>query len=460
MSTTNDIFVIIKIIGVSRKMDKAKKKKGKKSIILLFILGLMLITVGSVLAYLSSPSYVSKTVIKEFSQKAIELIGNRVETGLEDNYKTASNIKINLKSDYFQALATMDPSYAMISNLLNNLSNTENNITMIQDKENKKLFLNLDSKLAGQSLLNTKYLVENATAYYSIDGITSTYVNNGNNNYFESLNSTTTTNENTKYIIEKIAESLAKNLEDNYLSESYNNEYKIITITLTEKDIVTYINKVINDLKKDDKANKIMTGYNANFSKTKITAEDISGIGTIKVNIYLDKLLSQAKIYELELKDNNKITYSKEDGKEIIEIISEDEKVTLEIRSQGEKTEISIKDGNNTSLGTITISKTSTNYDIVANIISEETSLDFGYNYQITNLKKGTSYDSSATMTMKITAQDTTILDGNITITGQTTNDVTINEDTSGSVLASSLTGTQSELLQQKLSLIILSWMS
>ena len=331
---------------------------------------------------------------------------------------------------------------------------------MIQDKENKKLFLNLDSKLAGQSLLNTKYLVENATAYYSIDGITSTYVNNGNNNYFESLNSTTTTNENTKYIIEKIAESLAKNLEDNYLSESYNNEYKIITITLTEKDIVTYINKVINDLKKDDKANKIMTGYNANFSKTKITAEDISGIGTIKVNIYLDKLLSQAKIYELELKDNNKITYSKEDGKEIIEIISEDEKVTLEIRSQGEKTEISIKDGNNTSLGTITISKTSTNYDIVANIISEETSLDFGYNYQITNLKKGTSYDSSATMTMKITAQDTTILDGNITITGQTTNDVTINEDTSGSVLASSLTGTQSELLQQKLSLIILSLMS
>lgn len=441
-------------------MDKAKKKKEKKSIILLFILGLMLITVGSVLAYLSSPSYVSKTVIKEFSQKAIELIGNRVETGLEDNYKTASNIKINLKSDYFQALATMDPSYAMISNLLNNLSNTENNITMIQDKENKKLFLNLDSKLAGQSLLNTKYLVENATAYYSIDGITSTYVNNGNNNYFESLNSTTTTNENTKYIIEKIAESLAKNLEDNYLSESYNNEYKIITITLTEKDIVTYINKVINDLKKDDKANKIMTGYNANFSKTKITAEDISGIGTIKVNIYLDKLLSQAKIYELELKDNNKITYSKEDGKEIIEIISEDEKVTLEIRSQGEKTEISIKDGNNTSLGTITISKTSTNYDIVANIISEETSLDFGYNYQITNLKKGTSYDSSATMTMKITAQDTTILDGNITITGQTTNDVTINEDTSGSVLASSLTGTQSELLQQKLSLIILSLMS
>lgn len=61
---------------------------------------------------------------------------------------------------------------------------------------------------------------------------------------------------------------------------------------------------------------------------------------------------------------------------------------------------------------------------------------------------------------MKVTAQDTTIFDGTITITGKTTNDTTINEDTSNSVLASSLTGTQTELLQQKISLIILNLMS
>lgn len=441
-------------------MEKEKKKKGKKLVVGLIILGLILIAGGGVLTYFSSPSYVSKTVIKEFGQKATELMNSRIETGLEDNYKTTSNIKMNLKSDYFSALATMDPSYAMISNLLNNLSNTENNITMVQDKENKKLFFNLDSKLSGQSLINTKYLVENATAYYSIDGVTNTYVNNGNNNYFESLNSSTTTNENLKYLIEKIAESMANNLEESYLSESYTDEYKVITITLTEQNIVTYGNKIINDLKNDEKANQIMTGYNANFSEVKLTEKDVTGTGTIKVNIYLDKILSQVSQYELELGNGNKCIYYKENGKEIVELISKEETTTLEIEKHGEKTEINIKDGSNASLGTVTISQTSTNYDIVANITSEEATLDFGYNYQITNLKKGTSYDSAATITIKMTAQNTTIIDGTITVTGQTTNDTTISEDTSTSVLASTLSGTQTELLQQKIALIILSLMS
>ncbi len=441
-------------------MEKEKKKKGKKLVVGLIILGLILIAGGGVLTYFSSPSYVSKTVIKEFGQKATELMNSRIETGLEDNYKTTSNIKMNLKSDYFSALATMDPSYAMISNLLNNLSNTENNITMVQDKENKKLFFNLDSKLSGQSLINTKYLVENATAYYSIDGVTNTYVNNGNNNYFESLNSSTTTNENLKYLIEKIAESMANNLEESYLSESYTDEYKVITITLTEQNIVTYGNKIINDLKNDEKANQIMTGYNANFSEVKLTEKDVTGTGTIKVNVYLDKILSQVSQYELELENGNKCIYYKENGKEIVELISEEETTTLEIEKHGEKTEINIKDGSNASLGTVTISQTSTNYDIVANITSEEATLDFGYNYQITNLKKGTSYDSAATITIKMTAQNTTIIDGTITVTSQTTNDTTISEDTSSSVLASTLSGTQTELLQQKIALIILSLMS
>ncbi len=437
-----------------------ENKKGKKKITILIILGIILICGGIILTYLSSPSYVSKTVIKEFGQKATDVITNKLETGLEENYKTTSSIKMDLKSDYFAALTAIDPSYAIMSNLLNNLSNTENNITIVQDKQKKKLFLNWDSKLSGQNLINTKYLVDNATAYYAIDGVTNTYVNNGNNNYFESLNSSTTTNENIKYIIEKITESMANNLDKSYLSETYKDEYKMITITLTEQNLITYGNKIITDLKNDEKANKIMTGYNPDFSKTKLTKEDIISSGTIKINIYLDKLLPQVKIYELELENGNKITYLKGKNQDKIEIKSTEEVIIFEIVNHKNKTEINIKDQNNKSYGKVTISKTNTNYDIVANIESDTSTINFGYNYQITNLKKGTSYNSSLTITMKVTAQTTTIFDGKITVTGQTSNNTTITEDTSNSVLASTLSKTQSELLEQKISLIILSLMS
>lgn len=441
-------------------MKHKEKKKGKKSVVILIVLGLILFASGTALTYLSSPGYVSKTVIKEFSKKAQEAMTNNTETGLEENYKTISNIKMNLNSDYFQAISSMNPSYAIISNLLNNLSNTENNITMIQDKQNKKLFLNFDSKLSGQSLINAKYLVENSTAYYAIDGVTNAYVNNGNNNYFESLNSSTTTNENIKYIIEKTTESMVNNLDKSYLSETYTDEYKIITITMTEQNLVTYSNKIINDLKSDNKAKKIMTGYDSDFSKKKVIAEDVTGIKTIKFNVYLDKMSSQAKVYELELENGNKITYFKENDKDIVEIKSNEEKTILEIIPQGKKTEINIKDEKNTSFGTVSISRTNTNYDIVANITSGEATFDFGYNYQITNLKKGQSYDSKATVTIKLTSQNITVLDGTITVTGTTTSDTTITEDTSNSVLASTLSGTQNELLQQKISLVMLSLMS
>lgn len=441
-------------------MKTKSQRKSKKLIILLIIFSVLLIAGGGTLAYISSPSYISKTTIKEFGKKAAELINNRTETGLEDNYKRTGAIKFNLRSDYFQALAPMSSSYTMISNLLTNLSNTENNIVIIQDKQNKKLFLNFDSKLAGQNLINTKYLVENATAYYSIDGITNTYVNNGNNNYFESLNSSTTTNENIEYIIEKVTEAMINNLEKDYLSASYTDQYKIVTITLTERDLVTYGNKIINALKKDKKANQIMTGYNANFTSSKLTEKEVSGIGTLKLNIYLDKLLSKVKSYEIELENGNRIIYSSENGQEIIEIKTKEETIMLEIKKQGEKTEIEVKDGKNTHLGNVVISRTNTNYDIVANITSQEISMNFGYNYQINNLKKGKEYSSNTLLTMKMTAQNTIIFDGTITVTTQTTNDTTINEDTSKSILASSLTETQKDLLQQKISLITLSLMS
>ena len=446
---------------MDNKEEYGKKKSKKKLVLILGILGIIMLAGGSVLSYFTSKTYVATTVVKNMTENAVQVMAQGQETGLEDNYKTVSNVKINLQSDYYQSLASMDPSYATIANLFRNLSNTDSNITTVQDKENKRLFVSVDTTLQAQPLMNMKYLVEDATEYYYIDGVSSTYINNGNNNYFESLNSTTTTNENITYIIEKIGESVSNNLKEEYLTESYEGEYKEITITLTEDNLVELINNVLDDLKEDSKANQIMTGYNQDFANQRVTKEQVSGLGTIRLHIYINKIYGAIERYELELGDETSLVYYQESDKNILELIESNETTArLEITTQGEKTDIVITDGNGTNLGTISISKTSTNQDIIVNITEADTSLDITYNKQLTNLQKGTSYDSTTTMSIKMASSNITLIDGTITITSTTTNDTTISEDVSNSVLASTMTGTEQELLNQKLTTVFTQLMS
>ena len=445
---------------MDNKEEYGKKKSKKKLVLILGILGIIMLAGGGVLSYFTSKTYVATTVVKNMTENAVQVMAQGQETGLEDNYKTVSNVKINLQSDYYQSLASMDPSYATIANLFRNLSNTDSNITTVQDKENKRLFVSVDTTLQAQPLMNMKYLVEDATEYYYIDGVSSTYINNGNNNYFESLNSTTT-NENITYMIEKIGESVSNNLKEEYLTESYEDEYKEITITLTEDNLVELINNVLEDLKEDSKANQIMTGYDQDFANQRVTKEQVSGLGTIRFHIYINKIYGAVERYELELGDETSLVYYQESDKNILELIESNETTArLEITTEGEKTDIVITDGNGTNLGTISISKTSTNQDIIVNITEADTSLDITYNKQLTNLQKGTSYDSTTTMSIKMASSNMTLIDGTITITSTTTNDTTISEDVSNSVLASTMTGTEQELLNQKLTTVFTQLMS
>lgn len=436
-------------------MKSKGKNQGTKKIIIIFIISLILLIAGIVLSYFSSAKYVATKAVKGLGQNVIELANStNKNTGLEENFKVTSTIKVNLQSDYFQALSSLSPDYQVVSNLLSNLSNTETQVTMTQDKQNKKLLINYDTKLSGEPLANVKYLVDNATEYYYIDGLTQNYINNGNNGYFESLNSTTTTKENAEYIIEKITEAASNNIKDEYLSETYEKDSKKITITLTEDDMVEFLNNIIDELKKDSKANQIMTGYDKNFSKAKVTKSDVASLGTVTINIYIDKFIGQIKKYEIKSNDDA-ITYYEGQNK-VIEIRNKDELVTkLDITTNGDKIDIKITDGNNTNIGNLSINKTSTNYDVVANITTEEFSANFGYNSQITNLKQGNSYDSSTIISLDITANDTVLLNGTIEITSTTTNDTAINEDVSNSVLASTVGSTPSDLVMQKIAEIM-----
>ena len=224
-------------------------------------------------------------------------------------------------------------------------------------------------------------------------------------------------------------------------------------ITLSNKQKAEYINNILQDLKQDSKANQILTGYNSEFSSLKVSEKDLEGTDNLDIHIYLDQLTTQVKRYEIYPSDSEEIVYSKEDGQDVLSFVSGDEKsgqdvekINFTITKSGEKT-----DQDNTSLGSISITKTSTNYDIIMNFTSGTTVINLGYNSQLTNLEKASSYNKNTTMTINISADATTIIDGTITYNTTTTSDTSITEDISTSQLASTLTEEQNALIEQQL---------
>ena len=446
-------------------MNENVKKKGPNKIfgILLLLIAVIAIGAGIFLTYITSPKFIATETIKKMSENIVSFMdNNKTDTGLEENYKKTSTVTMNLQSDYLTTLSQTDPSMVPYANLLRNLTNTTSTTTMVQDIENSRLFLDYNTTLNEEPLINLKYLVENSTEYYYIDGVSQTYINNGNNNYFESLNSETSINDNTKYLIEKVGESLASHIEDSYLSSSYESDYKKITITLTEDDLVTVVNNVLSDLKKDSKASKILSGYNESFNDFEISKDMISGLGTVEFNIYIDKVLGTVKKYDMNLEESKiELSYDDSTDQKELELIANNESVgKVQFSTNDGNITLNIVDDSNNIVGTISTTQTSTNYDIIINLTLDTTIIDINYNNQITNLKKNTSYDSTTNIAINISSNNTTLINGTINITSNITNDTRIEEDTSTSVLASTLPAPKEQLLTEKMTTVFTRLMS
>ena len=94
------------------------------------------------------------------------------------------------------------------------------------------------------------------------------------------------------------------------------------------------------------------------------------------------------------------------------------------------------------------------------NLTLDTTIIDINYNNQITNLKKNTSYDSTTNIAINISSNNTTLINGTINITSNITNDTRIEEDTSTSVLASTLPAPKEQLLTEKMTTVFTRLMS
>ena len=438
-------------------MEKQGKSLGKKKNKIIFggiiILALISIGVGCYLNYLGNSKRVFANALEKLDSNLKNIIApTKIETGIGDNYMIQSDLKIKIEDNMMQSFAAADPTYQSYINLLNNLNRTENTFQLIQNKDQKKLFLSYNSRLNSEDLFSLNYLIENATQYYYLSGLVDTYVNNGSSNFFESLDSTTNERENFIYLYNFVLESLKRNLKQEYFQKSIEeteidgvvNKYTKISFTLNNAIAREIASNILKDLKDDAKASKILTSMNSDFPNAKID-EDAEIIDQeITLDVYTDSIMYQIKKYDIHWSDttnNYRIQYEEESGNGNIQL-NDQEEIQFKITQADTKYQIELLQKEEL-IGTMEIENTETDQVVSLDFSLDGYQMTGIYEAKISNVEKEKSYQMQHNLEFKIITPDQKTSRYGVTIDSVITNQSDISVDVSNSVLASSITEEQ-----------------
>ena len=449
-------------------MDNQKIKK-ICIIAIIVILASMSIFLGIYFAKLSTPNYLFGVGIEKIDNKINNYFNIDKKYTFNDSFKVESDLSFDLSSEDYQKKEKTDKTYLEKNNYIKNLSKTVNNIIVKQDRENKTSYIEVNSKLGTEELVNSKYLIKDSTEYYFIKGITDNYVNNGTHNYFEMLNEDNTTIDNINYIHEFTIKSLRKNLLSEYFTK-YKKEEMInskkmdvnqISFKLTDKTAHEIINNVYADLKEDKKANKILTSIDKDFFKKKIKDSKVilDKNESYTFNIYTTKYLNKILKYEvIYLNKDNKKTYTYEGNESegtFYYIENDYMKYRADFTDNGKNVDMSIKNSSEQEVGELKIDKHDNDIYYSFNLDDEDKKYDIIYSSKYRKFKANKSYENERKLSFKYAENKISILNGNITLNSKVNSSVKIEEDLSSSALASTLSQETKDKVDNKLDTVI-----
>lgn len=432
-------------------------KKKNKFPIFTFLLSIALLTLGFYFEFIANRERVFKKSINNIFKNIIEVVDMfDFDTGLSNNYKKEANIKITSNSftdNYLTVKNNIIKNKNItlnLGNMLRNLNETNTKVSIINDLKNKKRFVHLQSNLRGVNFLELKNLTENSTNYYYVSGFLNTYVNNGNDNYFESFDEKTTVIDNVKYLSNFIIESITNNIKqsDYKITEeklNINNKeksYKKISISIDKKKADKINKSVIKNIKNDERAHKIILSTNKKIDDIK--TNDFPKNANLILNTYVENYTYKIKKYEIiyvdsKTKENITVTYEYKNKNEGTgDIIINNEKYKYEYISKEKSKEMTLYNEYQ-KIGTINIEKTKTGILFDLNIINNNKELSINYIMNLLNLKKGKSYNQEQQLTIR-TEVNNEPLNFDINVNTKVNNKTKIDEDTSSSIIERTLT--------------------
>lgn len=434
-----------------------RRRKSFKIGISLLIISLCLITSGTYVGYLSSSKRITSRVMNNLASSLHSLndISTKEKETVIKNFTLNSNFKITASSSYLLARSQENPNYIPYVNLLNNLTNMENSISLSHDNKNKKLLLIFNSNAYNQPYINRKYLIQNTTEYHYNPDLRNSYINNGNNNYFETIS---LENNNLEYIYSKLIESLKNNLDENYFITTQeeinlNNKKQTInkvTLTIDNTILKEIINFIINDFENDKTIFYILKSINqeTNFLNILDSKKFLSKDKKIILNIYTNKLGTENLKYELKIIDSkNKITIIYDSKNDNGQLIKNDELIfKYQINKTDYSTRIKFTSEEDKETGTLIFTTGETKKEIQLNYDDGKYNALGTYLYEKTTATKNQSTKIIHQLNLRITNTKEEIINMNAVINTSIVPEVKVEEDVSTSIFSSSITSEEREI--------------
>lgn len=441
-------------------MLKKIKKILIKVFLFLIIIGFAcgLIYIGLYLNKVSKKSYPFKVTVDKVFAKVEQILLEDDKYILKDNFYISGSVDSELSSEEYASKSKVDIEYLKKNNKLKNLSLMDTKFEISQDRNNGRWYASLDEKIGTNSVFSGKYLINDSTRYFLVNGILKNYVNDGGSTYFESFNDKNSSISNLNYVYYFIRDSLKKNIKEEEL-EGFDTETNInnesmkvsqISYKITDKTIKNLLSGVLNDLKKDDKCKNIIGGIFSDFSNWKIDKNKkyLNSNESYILNIYTKKLINTPLKYEIVyMVDDQKEIYSYEGDENngvFYYSLNNEVKYNAVYKNNNKKVDITVTDRKDNSVGTIKIDKDVNNLIFTLTLDLDKDKYDINYSRKFANYNKD-NYDREDNLSFRIMKDMINKINGNIKVTSKVESKAKIDEDISDSVLRSTISASENE---------------
>lgn len=438
------------------------KKVFKVLFFLFFVLfAIFLICFGFYIQNISSPKYIYKSGMSKVMNTFVDYLSYDNDYVFGDNFNIDGNLDLNISNDVYKNKALYDSEYLKKNNLINNLSNMEINYRISQNRKSKQLFLSLNEQMENNIIFNGNYLVDDSTKYYLVNSIDKNYINAGNNNYFEMFGENETTISNFRYLYKFIIDSLSLNMQEGTVVYESNIDIsdkdcdvRQISYKFTNDSVIKLFNSVVKDMKKDERANKIMSSIYPDFSGFRLSNNDniLKKNESYTLNVYTGKIFGNPLRYEVVYinGDNKKVyTYEGDDTSGIFYYSVNDEaRYSAKYSSDNKNIKMVFFDRLSENVGKLVLSRDKNGVKVNSSMDIEGKSYDINYSSKNSNLLKHKSFDNQKSLTLKIINGSTIELSFDAILTSTISSDTDIREDISGAILKSTLSDDKATTLQ------------